>query len=174
MKYLLPCSCGESLKVDTSQAGQELTCACGATLEVPTLRGIRQLEPAESTAAPASRSEKKWSAKQGALFGVGVLVAVIGLAVGGMVYLSWRQLDTGMNEEKELAFWNEKIDDLPADEMWDAWQEVKRIGLGPQQPPEYVVIRRNAQKQARFMIGAFVVAGLGLVLAASSIVIPSK
>ena len=45
MRYLLPCSCGQSVGVEFRQAGGQVRCACGRVLEVPSLRTIRQLEP---------------------------------------------------------------------------------------------------------------------------------
>jgi len=54
IEYLLPCSCGEKLVVDRSQAGLSKRCTCGRDVTVPTLRGLEQLEraaPAEETIA---------------------------------------------------------------------------------------------------------------------------
>ncbi|MGL6195868.1 MAG: hypothetical protein ACRC2T_13715 [Thermoguttaceae bacterium] len=42
-KYLLPCTCGESVPIETTQAGQTVTCSCGLQLQVPTLLKIKKL-----------------------------------------------------------------------------------------------------------------------------------
>ncbi len=44
-KYLLPCSCGRKIPVETTQASQDIQCSCGKTLTIPTMQGIRRLEP---------------------------------------------------------------------------------------------------------------------------------
>lgn len=41
--YLLPCSCGKSVSIEVSQAGQEVKCVCGETLSVPSLLQIKKL-----------------------------------------------------------------------------------------------------------------------------------
>ena len=46
-KYLLPCSCGKSVPVETSQAGQEVVCECGLTLTVPSMLKIKKLQQAD-------------------------------------------------------------------------------------------------------------------------------
>jgi len=43
MKYLLSCSCGQSVEVEPSQAGQTVVCVCGATLLVPSMLQVKAL-----------------------------------------------------------------------------------------------------------------------------------
>jgi hypothetical protein len=50
--YLLPCSCGRKVPVSTRHAGHTVRCQCGVELEVPTLRGLSELERAESVGRP--------------------------------------------------------------------------------------------------------------------------
>ena len=57
-RYLLPCSCGQSIVIDTIQAGQEVRCSCGQSQLVPTLREIRQLPEAEIYASSNDMSAK--------------------------------------------------------------------------------------------------------------------
>jgi len=42
-KYLLPCSCGKDVPIETSQAGGNALCDCGRNLKVPTLLQIKKL-----------------------------------------------------------------------------------------------------------------------------------
>ncbi len=48
-KYLLPCSCGKTVPVETSQAGGEVRCDCGQVLKIPSLSNIKKL-PLEGVA----------------------------------------------------------------------------------------------------------------------------
>ena len=48
-KYLLPCSCGQDVPVETSQAGGNLLCRCGLSVQVPTLLKIKKLPLAGET-----------------------------------------------------------------------------------------------------------------------------
>lgn len=50
-KYLLPCSCGKSVPVETSQAGSDVVCQCGETLKVPSMLKIKKLRPLEEALA---------------------------------------------------------------------------------------------------------------------------
>ncbi|MCL2306578.1 MAG: hypothetical protein FWC43_14665 [Planctomycetaceae bacterium] len=44
-KYLLPCSCGKEVSIETSQAGGNVLCDCGLSLRIPSLLKIKQLPP---------------------------------------------------------------------------------------------------------------------------------
>lgn len=83
-KYLLPCSCGEKITIEISQAGQTIQCSCGKALDIPTMQGIRRLEPSLE-----SKSEVKASSSYG---GVIVGVALIGLMIfaAGGTYTGWK------------------------------------------------------------------------------------
>ena len=41
--YQLPCSCGHTVSVEASQAGEQVSCVCGKTLNVPSLLKLKQL-----------------------------------------------------------------------------------------------------------------------------------
>jgi hypothetical protein len=59
LKYLLPCSCGRSHEVETSQAGQQIACSCGQMLQVPSLLKIKSLPVAEEKKADSSEFPKQ-------------------------------------------------------------------------------------------------------------------
>jgi hypothetical protein len=79
--YLLPCSCGQKLPVSVRHAGHMIRCACGAQLEVPTLRGLRQLEPAEAR----PQAGRTWGGRQQLAF---VLATVAGASLVVAAYLA--------------------------------------------------------------------------------------
>lgn len=76
--YLLPCTCGEKLVVDKSQAGLTIRCHCGKEVHIPTLRGFAELEQTSVNQRPA----REWSARQGVLF-IGIAITVLGLLAAG-------------------------------------------------------------------------------------------
>lgn len=43
MNYSIPCECGKSLEVASTQAGTEIPCACGRLVNVPRLSQLRQM-----------------------------------------------------------------------------------------------------------------------------------
>src|SRR5687767_1286650 len=90
-QYLLPCSCGQKIRVEAAQAGGEVACACGRKQSVPTLRGLRQLEMAASNEGPSRRSPRSWGPLRGALFSSGLVVLVGSLLFLGYTYLQFAQ-----------------------------------------------------------------------------------
>ena len=58
--YLLPCSCGNSVPVESHQAGGSVNCTCGQSLNVPSLRDLRELPTKAS--GKIVRSKSQWGA----------------------------------------------------------------------------------------------------------------
>lgn len=81
MKYLLPCSCGQTVDVEPSQAGQTVTCRCGKNLLVPTLMQILQLE--EAPQRPAVERIETGNMRR-AFFLIGIFVFL-----AACVFLCW-------------------------------------------------------------------------------------
>src|SRR5262249_20441892 len=79
--YLLPCSCGQQIRVGVAQAGAQIVCACGRKLRVPTMRGLRELKVAPAVTAGATKPG--WSSWHGAAFALGLLSVVAGIALIG-------------------------------------------------------------------------------------------
>jgi hypothetical protein len=77
--YLLPCTCGQTVRVGKAQAGQAVDCACGKRHSVPTLRGLRELALAPVEAATTPARNPAWSPWHGAAFSGGIVTAVIAL-----------------------------------------------------------------------------------------------
>lgn len=82
VKYRLPCACGKSVEVDSSQAGLSVACACGQQMEVPTHRGLMQLERVELAPSKVLKSgggdhgSSNWGPRKGLRF-LGITVEVI-------------------------------------------------------------------------------------------------
>lgn len=76
--YLVPCNCGEQLRVRVSQAGEQLTCNCGATVSVPTIRGLKQLTVVADEEHKPVAPVASW---QGPVFAIGVIALFVGCLV---------------------------------------------------------------------------------------------
>lgn len=160
--YLLPCTCGKKIEVDSGQAGLNVRCACGAELSVPTMRGLAALErveaaPRASAAAPAST----WGPRQGLMFlGSAVLVA----AALAAFYFWWRMPPAPSLDPQYQEFNRAFIDEKSPEELMEFWQEC-RAGIA--QPMWEMQLDAYDQivevlMQWEMLIGG--VAALGLVL----------
>ncbi len=73
--YLLPCSCGAEVPVESVQAGGSVRCACGKEIEVPPLRVMTTLRSVGvSTSDPESDVQGAWRRTSLLLLLVGALV----------------------------------------------------------------------------------------------------
>jgi hypothetical protein len=168
-QYLLPCDCGRKCRVDAAQAGGTVACDCGKSLYVPTLRGLKQLEPAPfEKALDRSVPARNWSPLRGALFSLGLLVAVVAAAVGAFTLLQ-HSIVAKFTVDRTAAYVEHdarQIDRLPAADSLDLFRHWQAEGLGEQVAPDWVQAQRVADMLRRRMIlcGVAVVAGLGAAL----------
>lgn len=118
-KYLLPCSCGEKVAVESRQAGQRILCSCGQTLQVPTMQGMRQLEI--SAESPGETRPKS-------VGGVGIGIALLGCIIlgSGGAYASW----VYNNQRPSMP-------DINYNSPWDSWLIWQSLQEGVRLP-EYV------------------------------------
>jgi len=86
--YLLPCKCGTKTPVSTARAGEVIRCACGAELQVPSMRGLRELEPAD----PTARTPFAWNDRHRVAFLL-IMGAVACTAVAGYLWLTLPVID---------------------------------------------------------------------------------
>ena len=145
--YLLPCNCGQKVRVGKAQAGQAVLCGCGQQLNVPTLRGLRELEvaPAEATVAKAARPA--WSPARGAAFSGGLAVAAVALIFlllnlyyyAGAVYYS----DDHSDDVIQAA--TGELDNFQAVQLLDEWNSVVAEGLGHRHTPLWIVAQESAK-----------------------------
>lgn len=179
-KYLLPCPCGEKIAVEASQAGQEIRCRCGAALEVPTMRGLAQLERAgpkpavgRSTATPqtgqasdvppaAGRSTIRgstsvWGTRQRLVL-VGGFITVLGLGSAIVLYAGRpRLLD---------------LERYPPIGTWQLWHDLRQgIEQRPAWEEQYT---RSVAGYHRWMVVASAIAGIGVLLMASPLLVRKR
>lgn len=169
--YLLPCSCGHNLTIDIGQAGQTITCdECTKDVEVPTMRGIRQLEPADDY-VPEYKGRKPPSVESGnpqsVVFSIGLFIAVLGLAVAAVVGYKRSQL-------VELATPptppdNSKLDQLIDSwnvfEVYDFWSQVEEEPLDWEKPI-HVMAGEELPVWTSLLTAALAVALVGIGIAA--------
>ncbi len=177
MKYLLPCTCGESIVVEVSQAGQRIACKCGKSLEVPTLRALRELAPAvaENTqAAAARRPARTWSQTQGTIFALGALLAVVGLGAAAYYFYWVLVIDVRPPTQAEFDAMYAEIDKVPVDELYETYKQVRTHELSALDPPFYVRALRLEAAYYRNGIIAAVTGGIGLLMMIGSFFVRGK
>lgn len=131
-QYLLPCVCGQKLRVTATQAGEAVHCPCGASLTVPSLRDLSRLELAPRTAAKRTRRQPSWSRRQAwILLGAIITAAALGL-------LAFLELTRPRLPDMEA---------LSPIQVWAVWQDVRRgpdrnLGPAERQYLERLGIRR--------------------------------
>ena len=170
-QYLLPCSCGQKVRVDAAQAGGLASCGCGKSLPVPTLRALRQLETAEpDSAARKQREGRSWSKLQGAMFSLGLIVACISLGV--LFYnlyhfvgaSEWTVDQTPQVNEFEA----QQIDQFSLTESVEAYTLMRDGGLNREAPPIWVVAREVVEQKRTIMLwsGGIALAGFAAAITA--------
>ncbi len=171
-KYLLPCSCGKSVAVAASQAGEKLQCTCGLQLEVPSMSAIRQLQTVAD--APTKRDQSHWSLLRGMLFAVGLVCLCCGIGAG--IYYQWgrMQLDTSEKPWDDMANDLSQIDNLSPLEVWEILETTQKDGIGPQRPPDFVVSRRVSNILLQLIWGGIVLASIGLVMIFTALLLPGR
>ena len=172
-QYLLPCTCGEKVRVEAAQAGGQVACACGKTLSVPTLRGLRALEEAPADAAAAKRAaDRRWSPLQGILFSSGLLVTVI--ALGVVAYAFWQYVQATpytRDVSPELTQLNSDIvDEIPAPDALDEFFHLRDEGLGQPTVMPWVHWQKFAAERRWIMIAAGSAAAVGLIAIVAALV----
>src|SRR5262245_47331466 len=169
-QFLLPCSCGQKVRVAIAQAGEQVACVCGQRLAVPTMRGIRQLEPAPETAA---KTVPGWSRVHGAIFAAGLVAAVVGvvlMAVNGLRYARASGFGEDRTEETIKAE-SARIDKLSPIQALAEWTDTVREGIGPREIPPWVVAKQVlAMYRHRIGVGGAVLA-VGLLASICSLFI---
>jgi len=85
--YLLPCSCGSEVSVESAQAGGSVRCACGKEIEVPPLRVMTTLRSVGvSTSDLEADVQGAWRRTSLLLLLVGALVVSGALARLAFLY----------------------------------------------------------------------------------------
>ena len=176
MKYLLPCSCGQSIVVEASQAGQMVACSCGRSQEAPTMRGIRALEPAAQANAREAKPGQPaaWSPVQGGLFVLGILIAMAGIAAAGWYGYEIQRINVPVPTEADFIRDANQIDGMPVDELYEGYIKVREMGLGAAETPLYAIAQRVEAVYKRYVIAGCIAAVIGLALVASAFIFRPK
>ena len=161
IRYLVPCTCGETLEVEPSQAGLSVTCACGASTEMPTLMGLRQYPRADGQAAPSKTST--WGPRQG-LMALGVILMV---SSGVLMLQSYRGGPVEPRfESMDYEAVRSQASRMTLEQARHEWNELPRELDGEPHPywSQYARATRNFRLWM-ISVGAVTVVGLILVVA---------
>ena len=150
--YLLPCECGQQLRVLPHQAGDVRRCVCGRSVAIPTLRAIRQL-PREANADTAKRPQHvdTWSWGQGLAFAASIPLLLIGLAVVALSLYQQTLLDTqAPSIDDVLKFSTGPLAQLDMEnatpvQTWEVWKPLRDLELDVRQTPRYLAHRAAAR-----------------------------
>ena len=167
--YLLPCSCGQRLRVAAAQAGGEATCACGRRLAVPTLRGLRELEPA--AAGAPGKSAPGWSLAHGIAFSGGLLLIIAGIALLGFHLNRYRHIAGYTTDQTDavVAAQTADVDRLTAVQMLEEWSKVASDGLGEKSTPPWEAARRMTAANLIWMKAGGAAVAIGLAMSVLSL-----
>ncbi|MHB8863379.1 MAG: hypothetical protein ACYC6N_13305 [Pirellulaceae bacterium] len=162
MKYLLPCACGKSVPVETSQAGGTVRCSCGNALDVPPMRLLRQLAVADAAVATKVSRQRSWSIFQGLFFAIGLTFLVGGLLTAA--YYQWGRMRLDVQERTwdDLTEDHATIDAWHIDEAWDVWRKMRNDSIGPYTPPFFVVNRLVSAYWYKYVVAGLIAAGGGM------------
>jgi hypothetical protein len=169
-QYLLPCDCGRANPVTVAQAGRTVSCGCGRDQIVPKLAVLRQLEP---VTAPVSKGAREWSSSRGILFVIGVLLALAGMAAGGLgAYLirnvNLAEIDKYYDniEQDQLK----ELDQMTPIQIYEIWERIRVMGPGDADSAPTAQARHFHTFWLRVSIVGFAAAAVGILLAAGSLV----
>jgi hypothetical protein len=172
-QYLLPCECGKANPVSVAQAGRTMPCSCGREYVVPSLAGLRHLEPAVSGGNPKKSQAAGWSQWRGGLFVAGVLLALVGMPLGG--YCSYIVSRIDVERIKEVSDSYESYDLKEIDrqsplEVYETWQHIRTLGPGEADSSLLLRATRVRDFWYRLAVAAFASSGVGIAMAAGSLI----
>jgi len=159
--FLVPCSCGEKLRVRGGQAGEKLTCKCGASVAIPTIRHLRQLETVDDETAP--KPQTALAAWQGPLFSIGAILLFV-----GVIIIAYTRLFSVLPPDELLRNFEENmkrsmtpVEQLGADDLYEEFKMLRDQGTS-QTLDQHLEHARTASAghQVRQVIGGSL-AGIG-------------
>ena len=177
--YLLPCPCGQKVRVDAGQAGAKVTCACGKQLAVPTFRALKELEaeaPAVSAAARGAIEAPSWTAGRGMLFSFGLLISVIAaVLICYHAYVCWVTRDGGEPmRQSHLEEMRHSVENLTAVDAVLEFQKMAQAGLTVDGVPPWSYITEKRDTSFRWLMGALITLAVGLVSMFGSLLGPVR
>jgi hypothetical protein len=174
MKYLLPCSCGQTVPIEVSQAGSRVQCACGTALEVPAMRLIRQLPEASATAAPPTARRQSWSLTRRLFFALGLVIAVGGLGTAGFFQFVRTGLNTEEQQWDDVATVHRDIDQMDVNKTWELWKIVRAESIGPYRPPQFILLQFFSAAWLKAVIGGLTALTVGAAIVLSTILVKPR
>ncbi len=124
-RFLLPCSCGESIPVTRSQSGLDVTCPqCQRQQRVPKLAQLQTLPQLRDES-----NESSWGTAQLIVF-IGLVVFLCGVALAAW---KWYSLGPSPMAEMEKLYGPLPENFSPADTLM-AWEQINKEGLDARFP----------------------------------------
>lgn len=119
-KKLLCMSCGQTHKIDSTQAGSILNCSCGEQIHVPTLREIAQLPDADAAEPTRTHSPRRWTRTQGILFAIGAVCLLLSAITATVLFANLPSLQLP-GRAGNVAALDRQLDRLSASETHELW-----------------------------------------------------
>lgn len=120
-EFLLPCPCGQKIRVSPAQAGQTIHCSCGRSVEVPTLMAMRALEPADS-GEPSPARGGVWGTRQRLIL-IGLVVMLVS---GGTAFYFSRGKPRSTAHLLETDGLQRRTERMSLIETYQEWHELKQ------------------------------------------------
>jgi hypothetical protein len=159
-KYRMPCTCGATHVVDTTQAGITLVCSCKRRLEVPTIRGLKNLEPVAEKGATAPPA---WQVGHGVFFAAGLVVFIAAAVAGGNWGARRLALDTTRPDESSIQYVVD-VSKLSPEESIEAFRALEASPPMFRRTPAYLIARHQAAQLDRRLGMALVALVIGAAL----------
>lgn len=161
VQYLLPCTCGKTTTVDSSQSGLRVACQCGQQLDVPTHLGLQRLERAVASVATSpgdAKASAGWGKRQGLLF-----LATVFVAAAAAVWL-WAH--NSMPSDP----WVSWLDEAEPQDLFYYWPSLaSSIDVSSSEIGQMAI--KEAEKAKLWKIAAYLAAGVGLALGVCALLV---
>ena len=178
-RYLLPCSCGQSISIDTIQAGQEVRCSCGQSQLAPTLREIRQLPEAEPAMTQLRLVKEPWSANRTIVFAVGLVVTALAMGAVAMCQIKISAISALLPSKADMKAYEENmnaqiVDGLTAEQSYEQFLVWKKQGLGEQLDRVFEAEHDRMDRLKLIRLVFLVLMGIGLLVAGVAALWPRR
>lgn len=163
--YLLPCSCGKKVRVDSGQAGAKVACECGQQLAVPTFRGLSNLEVDQDASALVKVVQPPaWTPLRGILFSFGLLVTVVAVGIASYhLYIFYLMRDGGEAwKQQNLEAILHDVDHLSPTDVYGEFMDLSAKGLVHEGVPPWAMITTMRDNSIRWLAATAVALVVGL------------
>ena len=160
--YLLTCSCGATLPIAASQAGNVVACPrCGRELSVPKLGELRQL-PTASAAGPATGREPRLPLWRRLVFAALAAVAMGSTAWSLVALFQWQTTEVPLTMAEHIQHDRQQLEQAPPAELARLWAEFEAFDLYEPRPYDYQVAAeaRAAWRRSTLVAAAVAIASV--------------